>query len=94
MHKIGIGRSSRLLPWCMKRNSSHWSSANVRRAFLDYFADQNHAVVPSNSIIPTKWRNVQPLPFVNAGMVSWRPIFMNEIKSPKRFEQGVVNSQR
>ena len=94
MFRLRLLRTQGLVPLCNKRNSSNWSSANVRSAFLDYFADENHLVVPSKSIIPAKWRNVQPLPFVNAGMVSWRPIFMNEIKTPQRFQQGVANSQR
>ena len=94
MLQIRLSRATKLVPWCKKRESSHWSSANVRKTFLDYFADKSHLIVPSNSVIPAKWRNVQPLPFVNAGMVSWRPIFMNEVKAPKRFEQGVANSQK
>ena len=77
-----------------KRYSSSWTSVKVRDSFLSYFSKENHVIVPSSSVIPTKWRNVQPLPFVNAGMVKWRPIFMNEIKSPQRFENGVANSQK
>ena len=94
MFRLKLLRIQKCVPWCSKLSSSNWSSANVRNAFLNYFSEQNHLVVPSKSIIPAKWRNVQPLPFVNAGMVSWRPIFMNEIKAPQRFQQGLANSQR
>ena len=94
MYQVRLQRLSPLpLRW-MKRNSSSWLSEKVRNVFLDYFAQENHLILPSSSIIPAKWRNVQPLYFVNAGMVSWRPIFMDEVKAPKRFEQGVANSQK
>lgn len=75
-------------------SSSSWSSATVRETFLNYFESNSHCSVPSSSIIPTKWRNQSPLPFVNAGMVRWRPLFTNEIALPSRFESGVVNSQK
>ena len=94
MFRLKLLRTQKHVYWCDKRNSSKWSSVNVRNTFLDYFKEENHLLVPSKSVIPAKWRNVQPLPFVNAGMVSWRPIFMNEIKTPQRFQQGVANSQR
>ena len=50
--------------------------------------------VPSISVIPPKLNNENPLPFVNAGMVRWRPIIQNEIQPPARFKKGVANSQR
>ena len=55
--------------------------------------------VPSSSIIPKKFKNENPtsqnqLPFVNAGMVRWRPIFLNKIPLPERFAGGVANSQK
>ena len=76
------------------RLSSTWSSANVRDKFLNYFEANNHCIVPSSSIIPSKWRNQAPLPFVNAGMVKWRPLFTNELQPPSRFANGVANSQK
>lgn len=50
--------------------------------------------MPSISVIPPKLNNENPLPFVNAGMVRWRPIIQNEIQPPSRFKNGVANSQR
>ncbi len=82
------------LPRCAKRYKSNWASSDVRAAFLDFFKDEKHEVMPSASIIPTKWRNISPPPFVNAGMVQWRPLIMNDVELPKRFENGVANSQR
>ena len=50
-------------------------------------------IVPSSSVIP-KYNNRNQLPFVNAGMIKWRPIFQNEIKPPPRFKNGIANSQK
>lgn len=76
------------------RANSSWSSADVRDTFLRYFESNSHCTVPSSSVLPTKWRNQTPLPFVNAGMVQWRPLFTNEILVPSRFENGVANCQK
>ena len=75
-------------------SASDWSSDKVRRTFLDFFAQENHAIVPSSSIIPSKWKDTSPLPFVNAGMVKWRPLFTGSVSPPPRFANGVANSQR
>lgn len=81
--------------WCVvSRKNSHLSSNKVRRTFLDFFTKENHLVVPSGSVIPPTFRNSNTLPFVNAGMVRWRPIFMNEIQPPERFKNGIANSQK
>src|SRR6187402_361450 len=48
------------------------STNDIRRAFLDYFAANDHAVVPSAPLVPY---NDQTLMFVNAGMVPFKNVF-------------------
>ncbi|MEM9320827.1 MAG: alanine--tRNA ligase [Pseudomonadota bacterium] len=44
----------------------------IRSTFLDYFARQGHAVVPSSPLVP---RNDPTLMFVNSGMVQFKNLF-------------------
>jgi alanyl-tRNA synthetase len=53
-------------------------SAEIRQRFLDYFAKQNHTVVPSASLIA----NDPTLLLVNAGMVPFKPYFLGEVAPP------------
>ncbi len=48
------------------------STNDIRRAFLDYFADQEHQIVPSAPLVP---HNDPSLMFVNAGMVPFKNVF-------------------
>jgi alanyl-tRNA synthetase len=48
------------------------SMNDIRRAFLDYFAREAHAVVPSAPLVP---QNDPTLMFVNAGMVPFKNVF-------------------
>src|SRR6188768_2670634 len=48
------------------------SSAVVRKAFLDYFAQKGHEIVPSSPLLP---QNDPTLMFVNAGMVQFKDVF-------------------
>ena len=48
------------------------STNDIRRSFLDYFAAQGHAVVPSAPLVPY---NDPTLMFVNAGMVPFKNLF-------------------
>src|SRR6187551_809910 len=48
------------------------STNDIRRAFLDYFAASDHAVVPSAPLVPY---NDPSLMFVNAGMVPFKNVF-------------------
>ena len=48
------------------------STNDLRRSFLDYFAHQGHATVPSAPLVP---QNDPTLMFVNAGMVPFKNVF-------------------
>jgi alanyl-tRNA synthetase len=51
------------------------TAADVRRAFLDYFRERGHAVVPSSSLVPG---NDPTLLFTNAGMVQFKDVFLGK----------------
>jgi alanyl-tRNA synthetase len=48
------------------------TSAQIRRAFLDFFASKSHEIVASSSLVPA---NDPTLMFVNAGMVQFKDVF-------------------
>ncbi|MEL7197403.1 MAG: alanine--tRNA ligase [Pseudomonadota bacterium] len=53
-------------------SSSFASTNDIRRSFLEFFADAGHAVVPSAPLVP---HNDPTLMFVNAGMVPFKNVF-------------------
>ncbi len=64
------------------------TSAEIRQAFLDFFADRDHEVVASSSLVPG---NDATLLFTNAGMVQFKDTFLGlEVRPYKR----AVSSQR
>ncbi|MGD1995160.1 MAG: alanine--tRNA ligase [Anaerolineae bacterium] len=50
-----------------------WTSAEVRKSFLDFFAARGHTIVPSASLVPT---DDPTLLFTNAGMNQFKDVFL------------------
>jgi len=63
------------------------TSAQIRRAFLDYFKRNSHSEVPSASLIPGD----PTLLFTNAGMVQFKDAFLG---LEKRAYVRAVTSQK
>jgi alanyl-tRNA synthetase len=58
------------------------TSNEVRAAFLEYFRDKDHEIVPGSPLIPA---NDPTLLFTNAGMVQFKELFLgNEVRSYTR----------
>jgi alanyl-tRNA synthetase len=55
------------------------SSADVRRAFLEFFHQHRHEIVKSSSVIPS---NDPTLLFVSAGMVQFKDVFTGREQRP------------
>ena len=56
------------------------TSAAIRRSFLDFFREKEHAIVPSSSLLP----DAPNLLFTNAGMNQFVPIFLGQAPCPYR----------
>ena len=63
-------------------------SAEIRDAFLNYFASEQHKIMPSSSLVPG---NDPTLLFTNAGMVQFKDVFLGD---DKRDYNRAVTSQR
>lgn len=57
----------------------HMTTAEIRNAFLNYFASEQHQVVPSSSLVPG---NDPTLLFTNAGMVQFKDVFLGGERRP------------
>ena len=55
-----------------RRSASHTSVNDIRGAFLDFFRDRDHEIIPSSPLVP---RNDPTLMFTNAGMVPFKNVF-------------------
>jgi len=64
------------------------TSSELRAAFLEFFADEGHEVVPSSPLVPA---NDPTLLFTNAGMVQFKDVFLGR---EKRDYVRAVSSQR
>ncbi len=72
----------------MPQKPPFMSAAEVRRAFLEFFRERGHTVVPSSSLVPG---NDPTLLFTNAGMVQFKDCFLGR---DKRDYVRAVSSQR
>ncbi|MBB3330669.1 alanyl-tRNA synthetase [Halomonas campaniensis] len=63
-------------------------SADIRQAFLSYFEEHGHTVVPSSSLVPG---NDPTLLFTNAGMVPFKDVFLG--RDPRPYVRA-TSSQR
>src|SRR5580765_3461410 len=66
----------------------HMSATEVRRAFLEFFRERGHTVVPSASLVPG---NDPTLLFTNSGMVPFKDVFLGK---EKRDYSRAASSQR
>lgn len=64
------------------------TSAEIRKAFLDFFHDKQHEIVASSSLVPG---NDPTLLFTNAGMVQFKDVFLGQ---EKRNYTRATTSQR
>lgn len=64
------------------------TSAQLRAAFLDFFRERGHEVVPSSPLVPA---NDPTLLFTNAGMVPFKEVFLGR---EQRGYQRATSSQR
>ncbi|OOZ45322.1 alanine--tRNA ligase [Solemya velum gill symbiont] len=64
------------------------TSAEIRQAFLDYFAEHGHQIVDSSPLVPA---NDPTLLFTNAGMVQFKDVFLGK---EKRDYNRATTSQR
>ncbi|HXV43594.1 MAG TPA: alanine--tRNA ligase, partial [Anaerolineae bacterium] len=55
------------------------TSAEIRQAFLDYFEENKHTVIPSSSLVPA---DDPTLLFTNAGMVQFKDTFLGLEERP------------
>ena len=54
-----------------------FSVADIRKSFLDFYAERGHAIVPSSSLVPG---NDPTLMFTNSGMVQFKDVFLGTDK--------------
>src|SRR5271169_3863077 len=63
-------------------------SQEIRRAFLKYFRDQKHAIIPSSPVVP---HDDPTLLFTNAGMNQFKDVFLG--KSVRDYKRAVTSQK-
>ena len=63
----------------MREPTRQMSTAELRSAFLEFFRQHGHTVVPSSSLVPV---NDPTLLFTNAGMNQFKDVFLGFDKRP------------
>ncbi len=67
------------MPSTRSFSASNWPSKKVRQTFLDFFAEREHKIVPSSSLVPG---DDPTLLFTNAGMVQFKDMFLGTGRRP------------
>ncbi len=60
-------------------STAPFTVAEIRKTFLDFFAERGHTVVASSSLVPA---NDPTLMFTNSGMVQFKDVFLGTDKRP------------
>ncbi|SHF80143.1 alanyl-tRNA synthetase [Lampropedia hyalina DSM 16112] len=69
----------------------HFTVAQIRQTFLDFFAKRGHTVVASSSLVPA---NDPTLMFTNSGMVQFKDVFLGTDQRPYKRATSVQTSLR
>lgn len=63
-------------------------SQEIRRAFLEYFKQKNHSILPSSPVIP---HDDPTLLFINAGMNQFKDVFLGQ--SPRDYSKAATSQK-
>jgi len=71
------------------KGGKHFSGAEIRQMFVDFFQEHSHTIVPSMSLVPPP--EEKTLLFTNSGMVQFKDVFLG---TDKRAYTRVADSQK